>query len=102
MIYARKESLLLKDTLKEMGEVLTSGDWSFNYLVNIEQRNNDAGVKYINNLFIELINFKQSYYFTGPSFCKNYQVVSIDKNAGEYLLRIDSGETLKAEVAIDK
>jgi hypothetical protein len=29
----------------------------------------DVQVKYISNMFIELVNFKQFYWFTGKAFC---------------------------------
>lgn len=85
----------MRETFKEMSDLLTAGSWGFKYLVNIEQMEEDVQVKYINHLFIELINFKQFYWFTGASFCQTYQVISINKNAAQFLLKIDSDDTVR-------
>lgn len=46
-------------------------------------------VKYFNNLFIEIINFRQRFWYTGDLFCETYHVLSIDKNSGPFFTKVD-------------
>lgn len=50
----------------------------------------------------ELINFKQLYWFTGDAFCKEYHVVSIDKGAGQFVLKINDESELRGAVMSDR
>lgn len=50
----------------------------------------------------ELINFRQLYWFTGEAFCQEYHVVSIDKDMGQYLLKIGDENTLRNQLMGDR
>jgi hypothetical protein len=53
-------------------------------------------------MFISLVNFRQYYWFTGRSFCEKYQVISINKNAGPFIMKIENDETIRAAFVADK